>query len=133
VVNFLNKNNAADKRVYELLAEKFRLFSGVFGASDEVLGTVESGVDFEKRIAAIYQKCRTPEQIQFEFDQLQRELEVEIVEGQREAQRDEAWRSYDGASREIDRQKDALLDEISGRLQQQTAQELLFILRWCLV
>ena len=51
VVNFLNKNNAADQRVYELLAEKFRLFSGVFGASDEVLGAIESGVDFEKRIA----------------------------------------------------------------------------------
>lgn len=85
VVNFLNKNNAADQRVYELLDEKFRLFSGVFGASDEVLGAVESGVDFEKRIAAIYQKCRTPEQIQFEFDQLQRELETEIAEGQRDA------------------------------------------------
>ena len=46
VVNFLNKNNAADKRVYELLAEKFRLFSGVFGASDEVLEAVESGGRF---------------------------------------------------------------------------------------
>jgi ERCC4-related helicase len=85
VVNFLNKSNAADLRVYELLDEKFRLFNGVFGASDEVLGAVESGVDFEKRIAAIYQQCRTPEQIQFEFDQLQRELEAEITEGQRDA------------------------------------------------
>lgn len=85
VVNFLNKNNAADQRVYELLDEKFRLFNGIFGASDEVLGAVESGVDFEKRIAAIYQQCRTPEQIQFEFDQLQRELEAEIVAGQRDA------------------------------------------------
>ncbi|MFN8542889.1 MAG: SNF2-related protein [Candidatus Binatia bacterium] len=85
VVNFLNKTNAADQRVYELLDEKFRLFSGVFGASDEVLGAVESGVDFEKRIAAIYQKCRTPEQIQFEFDQLQRELADEIALGQRDA------------------------------------------------
>lgn len=85
VVNFLNKNNAADLRVYELLDEKFRLFSGVFGASDEVLGAVESGVDFEKRIAAIYQQCRTPEQIQFEFDQLQQELEVEIAVGQQDA------------------------------------------------
>jgi superfamily II DNA or RNA helicase len=85
VVNFLNKTNAADQRVYELLDEKFRLFSGVFGASDEVLGVVESGVDFEKRIAAIYQKCRTPEQIQFEFDQLQRELETEIVAGHHDA------------------------------------------------
>ena len=85
VVNFLNKKNAADQRVYELLDEKFRLFSGVFGASDEVLGAVESGVDFEKRIAAIYQQCRTAEQITFEFDELQRDLEIEIVAGQRDA------------------------------------------------
>jgi len=85
VVNFLNKKNAADQRVYELLDEKFRLFSGVFGASDEVLGAIESGVDFEKRIASIYQKCRTPEQIQFEFDGLQRELEADISAGQRDA------------------------------------------------
>lgn len=85
VVNFLNRSNAADLRVYQLLDQKFRLFNGVFGASDEVLGAVESGVDFEKRIATIYQKCRTPEQIQFEFDALQRDLESEIVEGQRDA------------------------------------------------
>ena len=85
VVNFLNKLNAADRRVYELLDEKFKLFNGVFGASDEVLGAVESGVDFEKRIAAIYQKCRSAEQIQFEFDQLQRDLEEQIVAGQRDA------------------------------------------------
>jgi len=85
VVNFLNKSNAADQRVYELLDQKFRLFDGVFGASDEVLGAVESGVDFEKRIAAIYQQCRTPEQIQSEFDQLQAELEAQISEGLRDA------------------------------------------------
>ncbi len=64
VVNFLNRNNAADQRVYKLLDEKFRLFNGVFGASDEVLGAIESGVDFEKRIVSIYQKCRTPQQIE---------------------------------------------------------------------
>jgi len=64
VVNFLNSKNAADKRVFELLAEKFKLFEGVFGASDEVLGTIESGVDFEKRIVTIYQHCRMQEEIQ---------------------------------------------------------------------
>jgi adenine-specific DNA-methyltransferase len=80
VVNFLNKINAADQRVYELLAEKFALFSGVFGASDEVLGSIESGVDFEKRIVRIYQECRSPEEIQSSFDELQRELETEIDE-----------------------------------------------------
>ncbi len=85
VVNFLNKKNAADLRVYELLDEKFTLFNGVFGASDEVLGAVESGVDFEKRIADIYQKCRSGEQIQFEFDQLQHDLEEQIETKQRDA------------------------------------------------
>jgi len=80
VVNFLNKNNAADQRVYELLSEKFRLFSGVFGASDEVLGSIESGVDFEKRIVGILQTCRTAEEIQTSFDALQAELGEEIDE-----------------------------------------------------
>jgi hypothetical protein len=80
VVNFLNKSNAADQRVYQLLDEKFKLFSGVFGASDEVLGTVESGVDFEKRIVNIYQTCRTIEAIQLAFDFLQKELEPQIEE-----------------------------------------------------
>ncbi|GIW31653.1 MAG: helicase SNF2 [Meiothermus sp.] len=94
VVNFLNKANAADRRVYELLDQKFRLFNGVFGASDEVLGAIESGVDFEKRIAEIYQKCRTPEQIQFEFDQLQRELEEQIASARRDA-RDKLLENFD--------------------------------------
>lgn len=84
VVNFLNKANAADVRVYQLLDEKFKLFDGVFGASDEVLGAIESGVDFEKRIIAIYQRCRTSEQIGFEFNQLQLDLEGDI--GQAKAQ-----------------------------------------------
>lgn len=78
VVNFLNKENEADRRVYELLALKFKLFDGVFGASDEVLGAVESGVDFERRIAEIYQTCRHPEQIQSAFQQLQDDLVGEI-------------------------------------------------------
>jgi adenine-specific DNA-methyltransferase len=80
VVNFLNRKNAADKRVYELLSEKFRLFEGVFGASDEVLGAIESGVDFEKRINDIYQRCRKTDDIKVAFDQLQLELSWEINE-----------------------------------------------------
>jgi len=80
VVNFLNKKNAADQRVHELLSEKFKLFSGVFGASDEVLGSIESGIDFEKRILEIYQQCRTPEEIQKSFDKLQEELSAKINE-----------------------------------------------------
>lgn len=80
VINFLNQRNEADKRVLELLTEKFQLFNGVFGASDEILGKIEAGIDFEKRILEIYNTCRTPEQIQTGFAQLQKELEAAINE-----------------------------------------------------
>ena len=39
-------------------------------------------------------------------------------------------RAYDQTSRDIDRQQDALLDEISRRLEQRIEQEPLFALRW---
>ena len=80
VINFLNTRNQADQRVLELLTEKFNLFSGVFGASDEVLGRIEGGLDFEKRILQIYDTCRQPEQIEAAFNALQAELEEVIAD-----------------------------------------------------
>lgn len=80
VVNFVDRSNEADRRVYELLEQKFQLFNGVFGASDEVLGAIGSGVDIERRIADIYRNCRLPEEIQQGFAELQKELSDEINE-----------------------------------------------------
>lgn len=116
VVNFLNKANAADVRVYELLDEKFKLFSGIFGASDEVLGAVESGVDFEKRIATIYQQCRTPEQIGFQFDSLRAELDETISAVQAEA-REKLLNNFDQEVVEKVRvESRATLDRYNARL-----------------
>jgi len=78
VINFLNQANAADQRVLELLTEKFQLFRGVFGASDEVLGSIESGIDFEKRVLRIYQDCRTPAAIDAAFAKLREEMDSAI-------------------------------------------------------
>ena len=80
VVNFVNQANYADRRVYELLNEKFSLFNGVFGASDEILGAIDSGVDFERRLNSIYSTCRTEREIAAAFDELQKELEEVIKE-----------------------------------------------------
>lgn len=80
VINFLNEQNLADQRIYELLKEKFKLFDGVFGASDEILGRVESGIDFEKRILNIFETCRRPEEIEKAFAELQAELDQPIQE-----------------------------------------------------
>ncbi len=86
VVNFLNQANAADIRVYELLSQKFKLFDGVFGSSDEVLGSIENGIDIEKKILSIYQSCRTPEDINTAFDSLQHKLEGQITQTMHSAQ-----------------------------------------------
>ncbi|MDR3022191.1 MAG: DEAD/DEAH box helicase [Clostridiales bacterium] len=77
VVNFLNSSNYADARLYELLNQKLKLFEGVFGASDTVLGVLEN-TDFEQRIRDIYKDARTHDEIDKFFANLQSELEVEI-------------------------------------------------------
>ena len=127
VVNFLNRKNAADQRVYELLSEKFQLFEGVFGASDEVLGAIESGVDFEKRIAEIYQRCRKHDDIKVAFDQLQLELNLEINASMTQTRR-KLLENFDDEVREkLKVRADASvasLDRIERYLMRLTAHEL---------
>ncbi len=114
VLNFLNRSNAADQRVFQLLSEKFRLFDGVFGASDEVLGAIESGVDLEKRIAGIYQTCRKPDEIKQAFDQLQLELTSEIEETL-SAARQNLLETFDDEVREKLKIRDAASKSSLGR------------------
>jgi len=127
VVNFLNRCNAADQRVFQLLAEKFRLFDGVFGASDEVLGAIGSGVDFEKRIATIYQKCRQPDEIRAAFDTLQLELSFEINEAMTST-RKKLLEHFDDEVREKLKIRNAdsvaILGQFERRLMRLTRQEL---------
>jgi adenine-specific DNA-methyltransferase len=117
VVNFLNRKNAADVRVFELLSEKFRLFEGIFGSSDEVLGAIESGVDFEKRIATIYQDCRHPDDIKAAFDKLQLELSLEIDETMTAARR-KLLEHFDDEVREKLKMRHARSTEERGRFEE---------------
>jgi len=87
VVNFVNRKNRADELVYALLEKKFKLFDGVFGASDEILGAIESGVDIEQRIHDIIQRCRNQDEIEREFAVLQSELEEVIASREAGARR----------------------------------------------
>ena len=73
-INLLNTDNAADKRVYEILSRKFELFEGVFGASDVALGVLESGTSFEKTVLDIYQRCDTEFEFKKAFDKLDRDM-----------------------------------------------------------
>ena len=127
VVNFLNRKNAADRRVYELLDQKLQLFEGVFGASDEVLGVLESGVAFEKRIAEIYQTCRTAEEINASFDRLQAELSTQITAAMMQA-RQALLENFDDEVQEKlrlrDKESKAYLNQYEQMLMQLTRYEL---------
>ena len=95
VVNFLNRQNAADARLYELLGEKLALFDGVFGSSDEILGALGSGVDFERRVLDIYQSCRSSEEVDRAFAELRQDLDGRI-EARLSAARSLLFERFDG-------------------------------------
>lgn len=109
VINFVNKNNYADQRVYALLQEKFKLFDGIFGTSDEILGSLESGVDFEKEILEIYQSCRTKKEIDEAFKKLQKSMEKEISKSMERVEK-EIFSNFDISV------QDKLMSSIEGHL-----------------
>lgn len=78
VFNYSNKGNRAEERILELLTEKFQLFTSVFGASDEVLGQIEDGLDFEKSIVEILERCKTPAEIDAAFNELEKKYSKQI-------------------------------------------------------
>jgi superfamily II DNA or RNA helicase len=97
VVNMLNRRNRAEQRVYELLNSKFQLFSGVFGASDGVLGAIESGIDFERKVVEAVQRGRTEAEVETEFRRIEEELEARIVADMTEARR----KIFDSLDRDV--------------------------------
>lgn len=78
VINFINEDNAVEQRIYELLSQKFKLFDEVFGVSDSILGTLEDGKDIAKSIIDIYTQCRSTEEINAAFDELQSQFRDDI-------------------------------------------------------
>jgi ERCC4-related helicase len=117
VINFLNRQNAADARLYELLEKKLNLFDGVFGASDEILGALESGVDFERRVLDIYQSCRHPDDINKAFDKLRSDMEGRISARMTEA-RSTLMERFDGDVRRRLRMAGAVTKEALEKRQQ---------------
>ena len=81
VLNFLANDNAAETRLYELLEQKLELFDGVFGATDEPLGALADGAEFERSVFRIFQDSRSESDIKLAFDQFQAELSAKIQAG----------------------------------------------------
>ena len=63
---------------------------------------------------------------------LQEKIEIRKKVRKLEAKREEAWKDYDVASKDIENQKDTLIDKVEDRLQQGTNETTLFKIQWSL-
>jgi hypothetical protein len=79
--------------------------------------------ELDAKIKEIKKEARSAPNLPTKLD-LQRQLR------QLEAKRNEAWKQFDESSRDLERKKDGLLDDISQRLNQKTEREDLFLIRW---
>lgn len=86
VINLLNNSSNIDKRIYELLSSKLGLFDETFGSSDKILGTTNISEDIEVAIRNIYKNCRTPEEIEQSFIDLQNKFQEEIENAIKESE-----------------------------------------------
>jgi adenine-specific DNA-methyltransferase len=85
VVNFLAKDNEAQRLTFEILSRKLDLFGKVLDASDVVLHEPSTeapetlagalGADFESRLRRIYERARTVEEIEAELRKLREEMD----------------------------------------------------------
>ena len=92
VINFLGKDNEAQRLTFELLSRKLELFGAVLDASDQVLHRPEGGAgdglagalgaDFEAQIRRIYARARTIDEIEASF----RALREQVAEDRRRFQ-----------------------------------------------
>jgi hypothetical protein len=61
---------------------------------------------------------------------LPEKLKLEREKRQLDSKRDEAWKAYEKAAKEIEARKDNLMDEVEKRLKQQVSEQSLFTIRW---
>ena len=64
---------------------------------------------------------------------LPEKLKLEKERRKLETERDNAWRDYDGAAKEIELNKDRLIDKVEHRLKQDLKEEDLFFIKWELI
>ncbi len=155
VLNFLNSKNAADQRVFQLLSEKFRLFEGVFGASDDVLGAIESLDQTEDHIVLVATTGKGPvdeeaarrlfslpgtvgsQRLSFgspDTDQQIKEARKGAVAAvSLESERNSRRRTLFEAQDEIDHKRGELIAQIESKLTQKVKAECLFTICWTVV
>jgi len=125
VVNFLARDNEAQRLTFEILSQKLDLFGTVLGATDEVLHRAATsvpeplagslGAEFESQLRRIYERARTLGEIEQEL----RELRDAMDSRRREF--DEAQRRTESVIRS---RFDSSVRQVFARIQEELPREL---------
>ncbi len=125
VINFIAKDNEAQRLTFLILSEKLELFGTVLGATDEVLhrpGQIGPealvsavGGDFETQLRRIYDRARTIAEVEKELRELRDSMEIKRREFEAAQKRTEDV---------IQRRFDTRVQQSFRRIQQQLPAEL---------
>lgn len=77
VINCINADNDTEKRIYEILLDKFNLFKSVIGAGDDILGALSKSIQFEKKINDMMNKFKTQEERLVWLERFEQEIDEE--------------------------------------------------------
>jgi len=61
---------------------------------------------------------------------LPEKLKLEREKRSMETKRDEAWKQYEQAAKDVETRKDNLMDEVEKRFEQQVSEQMLFTIKW---
>ena len=92
-------------------------------ARDKRAGLKADLKDYDDQIKELKKQVRQTGNLP---DKLALQKQVRTLEQKRE----EAWRAYDDAAKDIEKQKDTFLDVVESRMQQDVSEEHLFTIRW---
>jgi hypothetical protein len=128
VINFLARDNAAQRLTFDILSRKLELFGAVLDASDQVLHEPDRSrgrghelaalsADFATELRRIYQSARSVEQIEIELERLSATLERSRaqVEAMHERTAGLIASRFDEAVRQTFRQ---IAEELPGHLRE---------------
>ena len=125
VINFIAKDNEAQRLTFEILSQKLELFGTVLGASDDVLHEAQGdapdtlvgalGAEFESRLRRIYERARTLAEIESELRELRDALDT---------RRHEFEDAYRRTADVIKTRLDASVQQVFRRISEELPREL---------
>ena len=127
VVNFVCVDNPAESHIFSLLTDKFHLFEGIFGASNAILGAIQSGANLEKIFSEIYLGIRSAQQASKDLDEFLETSKEKRKEGVQKVAKELLQKFDPQVAKRLKVNWQNLQDQVNFNLSQQEQKLALFL------